>query len=91
MIAQVCAIYGYSLHYVTAVIPIWDFYSLHLYGTEMREIEAAAYAFENRIELFGYPKQDKTKVKKKSNMMKDALTSDSVSGKKYSKTDLKFV
>ena len=91
MIAQVCAMYGYPLHYVTSELAIWDFYTLHLYGTEMREIEAAAYAFENRIELFGYPKEDTNKSKKRSQSIKDALTSDSVGVRTYDAKDLKFV
>ena len=91
MIAQVCAMYGYPIHYVTSEIAIWDFYALHLYGTEMREIDAAAYAFENCLELFGYPKQEKNKLKGKSNAMKDALTSDSIGVKEYTTNDLKFV
>ena len=91
MIAQVCAMYGYPIHYVTSEIAIWDFYALHLYGSEMREIDAAAYAFENRLEMFGYPKPEKNKLNRKSNTMKDALTPDSVAVKEYTTNDLKFV
>jgi len=91
MIAQVCAMYGYPLQYVTSEIQIWDFYTLHMYGSEMKQIDAASYALENRIEMFGYPKQQKSTDKKKSQTIKDALTADSVTMRKCKKEDLKFV